>query len=127
MGVVQGGTAVVSVEMRRGPDGAILGFTVEGHAGQAPRGRDIVCAAVSALTQSAALGLEQRLGIAAVVAAGPGRFVCSLPPEMPAGTRQRADDILATMSLGIAAIARAYPRYVRLHDVAAAPVSVGSQ
>lgn len=31
---------------------------VKGHAGYAPHGRDIVCAAVSAILQTAVLGLE---------------------------------------------------------------------
>lgn len=32
-------------------DGEYSGFTAQGHAGYAPTGQDIVCAAVSALTQ----------------------------------------------------------------------------
>lgn len=38
-----------------GKDGWCTGFLAEGHADYGPRGQDIVCAAVSALTQGAIL------------------------------------------------------------------------
>lgn len=109
---------MVTVRVTREAGGAVSAFEVTGHAGQGPRGQDIVCAAVSALVQTAALGLDERLGIPAVVAAGPGRFACSLPRELPDPIRLRAQDILETMCLGLAAIAREHPRNVRLRDAA---------
>ncbi len=105
---------MVTVHIARAADGAVAAFEVAGHAGQAPRGRDIVCAAVSALVQTAALGLEERLGISAVVNAGPGIFACRLPDALPDPLRGRAQDILETMCIGLAAIARDHPRHLRL-------------
>ncbi len=43
--------------------GRLYGFTADGHAGYAPSGEDIVCAAVSALTQTALLGLGEVLKV----------------------------------------------------------------
>ena len=43
--------------------GRLYGFTARGHAGYAPSGEDIVCAAVSVLTQTALLGLGEVLGV----------------------------------------------------------------
>jgi hypothetical protein len=47
--------------LRRG--GRLYGFEAGGHAGYAPSGEDIVCAAVSALTQTALLGLLEVLKV----------------------------------------------------------------
>ena len=44
-----------------------MGFTASGHSGFAERGHDIVCAAVSALTQTCELGLSDVLGLEPVV------------------------------------------------------------
>lgn len=43
--------------------GRLYGFTADGHAGYAPSGEDIVCAAVSVLTQTALLGLGEVLKV----------------------------------------------------------------
>ena len=43
--------------------GSIIGFAAQGHSGYAESGSDIVCAAVSALTQTCELGLEEVLHI----------------------------------------------------------------
>ena len=47
--------------LRRG--GRLYGFEAGGHTGYAPSGEDIVCAAVSALTQTALLGLGEVLKV----------------------------------------------------------------
>jgi uncharacterized protein YsxB (DUF464 family) len=108
---------VVTVRIERAADGSIAGFVASGHAGAGRPGRDPVCAAVSALVQAAALGLERRLGIAsAVVGAGPGYFACRLPSELPAEARRRAQDVLETMCLGLRAVARSARGRVRLEE-----------
>ena len=40
-----------------------IGFEAEGHTGYAEEGSDIVCAAVSALTQGAVIGLKEVIGL----------------------------------------------------------------
>src|SRR5690606_37407275 len=49
---------VIRVEDRRDANGAVTAFTVRGHADYAEHGRDLVCAAVSVLTQTAVMGLS---------------------------------------------------------------------
>ena len=53
------GTAVT---FYRRPDGTLVGYRAEGHTGYAESGSDIVCAAVSALTQATLNGLKEVLG-----------------------------------------------------------------
>jgi uncharacterized protein YsxB (DUF464 family) len=105
---------MVRVRMVRAPDGSIEGFSIVGHAGAGVRGQDVVCAGVSAIAQTAVLGLEQRLGLAPQVEAGEGRLTVRLAPGIDAAQRLRAQDILETMWLGLCAVAAVYPRHVQL-------------
>lgn len=94
--------------------GRIAGFTVRGHAGLAPRGRDIVCAAVSALAQAAVAGLEDHLGLSPRVLTRPGYLEC----ELAAGQEEdpRVQAILCTMLLGLRGVAEGRPGRVRVED-----------
>jgi len=104
---------VIRVEIRRRAD-RIAGFCVRGHAGLAPRGRDIVCAAVSALTQAAVAGLEDHLGLRPRVVIGPGYLECELPPGEEEDPRAQA--ILATMLLGLRGVAEGQPGRVQVRE-----------
>jgi uncharacterized protein YsxB (DUF464 family) len=102
--------------VQRSADGRIAAFEADGHAGFAAEGSDIVCAGVSALTETAALGLSERLRIAAVVRRRKGFLSCRMPAGLDESTAARAQDLLETMLLGLRAIARAYPGRVGLRD-----------
>lgn len=112
-----GRCSVVRIRIWRAEGGAISGFALVGHAGAGSQGQDVVCAGVSALAQTAVLGLERRLGLQPEVDAGDGRLVCRLPQAMVPEQAARAQDVLETMCLGLSAIVARYPRQVRLRDV----------
>lgn len=94
--------------------GEICGFHVQGHAGFADRGQDIVCAGVSALVQSAVLGLKKFLARPCMIEIEDGYLQCALPTALSERERLEATAILETMLLGIKEIAGNYPQYVRL-------------
>ena len=50
---------MVQVDIFKDKQGMINGYKVSGHAGYAEEGMDIICSAVSALTQAPLLGLER--------------------------------------------------------------------
>lgn len=91
-------------------EGLIGAFTVTGHANTAPHGQDIVCAAVSALSQAAVMGLERHLGRKVDVTVQPGYLSCRLA-EAP---DERTEAILATMLIGLREIARQSHKHVRI-------------
>jgi len=64
----------ISFEVDR--EGICSGFLVRGHAGYAPRGSDIVCAAVSALTQGAAHTLQEMKEPGAKVVQSDAELIC---------------------------------------------------
>ena len=93
--------------LRRG--GRLYGFEAGGHAGYAPSGEDIVCAAVSALTQTALLGLGEVLKVPVEWSVDEEKGALS------AFVRESTDGtevVLRTLEAGLKNIAGQYPDLV---------------
>ena len=93
------------------PEGHITAVSVEGHAGYAEEGSDIVCAAVSSLTQGALLGVRKVAGIDAESRVSEGRLTFRLPEY-----NEKSDAILETMRLALRDVMEGYRRYIRMED-----------
>ena len=90
-----------------------VGFTATGHAEFSPHGSDIVCSAVSALTQTAVLGLSERLNLplAAEIDEETG-IHCVLGKDCTAEQMRDAAILLDTLRLGLQSIQAAYGDYL---------------
>lgn len=97
-------------------EGVFCGFRAEGHAGFSEKGSDIVCAAVSALTQSVLLGLEEVVGIPVRVRRSDreGLLEVILPRNERADKIDQAQVLLRTLLSGLNCISRDYPGFVRV-------------
>ncbi|NLM95217.1 MAG: ribosomal-processing cysteine protease Prp [Firmicutes bacterium] len=104
---------MIQVELYEDAQGLMVGFRVHGHAGFAPHGEDIVCAAVSALTQTAVLGLAEHAGAQPRVDVQEGELSCELPSYEDQGVQL----LLKTMVSGLEQIAARYPDYVTLKRI----------
>lgn len=109
---------MIAVEVYRDANGRVRGFRSRGHAEFADYGEDIVCAAVSAITQTAVLGLMRHVDVAVDVEQESGHLTCMLADDEHAAD-MRAQAVFETMVLGLGEVARQYPRQVRLRDVRA--------
>ena len=92
---------------------SIVEVEVKGHSGYAKHGQDIVCAAISALTQTALLGLIKHVKLQVeheVAAEEYLRF------SLRGQENEQTDAILETMLYGLQEIADAYHKYVRIED-----------
>lgn len=107
---------MISVELRRA-SGRWLGFRIEGHAGYAESGFDIVCAAVTAVAETAVLGLTRVAGIRPTVIRRDGFLSCEIGEVAEPAAAQAAGVILDTMALGLGDIAVDYAEYVRVEDL----------
>ncbi|HOA15891.1 MAG TPA: ribosomal-processing cysteine protease Prp [Bacillota bacterium] len=95
--------------------GKTKGYRVEGHAGWAESGKDIVCAAVSALAIGAENGLSEVAG-AVQEASGEGGFLeVTLKPELDERARIQAEAIVDSMVLALARISERYPGRILIH------------
>ena len=104
------------VTFYRRHDGKLTGYRAEGHAGYAESGSDIVCAAISALTQSTLNGLKSVLKAPVMYEVDDqSAFVeVRLAPEATLEQVEQAQLLLVTLLEGLQAIASGYPRNVRI-------------
>ncbi len=96
--------------------GRVTGFCASGHSGYAKRGEDIVCAGVSALTQSACMGIEQLVDSNVDISLKDGELRLMLAEASDEEQRRRAELILGTMLLGLRSIEQKYSDYLKLYE-----------
>jgi hypothetical protein len=92
------------------PDGFIRGFEAKGHAGLTDEGPDIVCAAVSAITQTVIGSLEDLAGLRVDYKLDDGDIRCEVPDpeEMPSGQYLIAKTLMDSCELGCRQISNSY-------------------
>ena len=96
-------------------DGAFSGVTCKGHTGYAEAGEDIVCAALSSIVQTAALGLLQVVGVKLDYRTDErGYLKMALPDDLDEKVRHDCDIVLETMLLGVADLNQGYSDFIEL-------------
>ena len=105
-----------AVTFFRRRDGTLIGYRAQGHTGYAEAGQDIVCAAVSALTQSTLNGLRSVLKAPVMfdIDDQGASLEAELTPEASKEQVAQAQLLLVTLLEGLQAIERSYPRNVRI-------------
>jgi len=107
---------MIKVEIKRSKKGDVQSFSINGHANAEVYGRDIVCAAISVLSQTTLLGLHEIAKINIDYNIQDGNLVCKLPINMTDEERQKASLLLETMIIGIKNIYESYSEYIVIHD-----------
>ncbi len=103
---------MIRVEILRS-GGKISAFRVHGHSGTASKGQDIICAGVSALTQTALIGIGEHLHRPITYEVDPGgdlRMALESEPD------DLTEAILETMLLGLTEIQRQSPKAVKISE-----------
>ncbi|MBQ5951759.1 MAG: ribosomal-processing cysteine protease Prp [Lachnospiraceae bacterium] len=95
---------MITVTLFGKPEETLHGFEVEGHAGYAASGKDIICSAVSALAVTAANSIETLTGDDPQVRGGEDGYL-SVNVEAPSNETQL---LLRSFALGIQEIREAY-------------------
>ncbi|MBQ2769812.1 MAG: ribosomal-processing cysteine protease Prp [Clostridia bacterium] len=96
--------------------GRPVGFTMVGHAECGDPGEDIVCSAISALAQTAVIGITEVAKISAGVSVESGDLSCILDRD---ATEKQLEDgalIIRVMIAGLSAIDQAYPNTLKITD-----------
>ena len=95
--------------------GALKGFMAAGHAGgRKQRGYDLVCCAVSALTQTGVNALCSVAGVEPQTQVSDGYLRCILPDGMSADVQARAQIVLETVLQGLSDVSNIYPNLLRI-------------
>lgn len=93
----------------------IVSVECTGHTGYGEQGEDIVCAALSSIVQTAALGLLQVVGVKLDYRTDErGYFKMALPDDLDEKVRHDCDTVLETMLLGVADLNQGYSDFIEL-------------
>lgn len=95
----------------------IVGYIAEGHSGYANHGEDIVCAAISVLTQTALLSLNKVCGIREKdieFGLKDGYLKVMIRGRLEAKAREWANIVLKTMVVGLESVKAEYPDFITL-------------
>lgn len=96
-------------------DAQIIGFEFKGHAEYAQAGRDIVCSAISALSQTAVIGLTEVAKIPAdYTVEESGRLYCRLQDDINPQQSEKASLLMETLKAGVESVKQSYPGYLKI-------------
>lgn len=100
-------------------DSSFVKVECDGHTDYGVKGEDIVCAALSSIVQTAALGLLQAAGINAVLKkqSKRGYFSITLPARLTPAERHDADIILNTLYLGVSDLYSEYSDFIEMEVI----------
>ena len=108
---------MIKVYFSRNRQGKLTSFTVQGHAGFAPHGEDIVCSAVSAIAQTTVYGLDRILGINPQVQVREGFLECRIPERyLSPEELEKIELLLETMLVGLQEIQKDYSDCILIED-----------
>ena len=93
--------------------GTPVGFELTGHADQVVEGEDIVCAGISAITETAILGITDVLKLDAAYTHESGYARCELSRETSLEDREKAAIVFDTMIAGLTSLQSACPKSLK--------------
>lgn len=96
--------------------GRTVGFSCSGHANHGEVGNDIVCSAVSAITQTCVIGITDVLKLSAALSVSEGNLRCELDADTAEADAARAGLLFDTMAAGLRAVEELYPGTLKFVD-----------
>ena len=97
----------------------IVGFECKNHSGYAESGKDIVCAGISSITQTAVMGLESIAKVKCYIHIDQNKGYLSVQiaqKEWTSTNFQSAQIILQTMLCGLEDLKNQYPKNLKLEE-----------
>ena len=107
---------MIRVKVKRDRDNNPVSVEIRGHALSAPRGSDIVCAAVSVLAQTIVFAMEDLLGLQPPVKIKEGFLRVAKPPVLDPLKKEGFLLLFNTMLLGFEEIEKSNPKYITIQE-----------
>ena len=104
---------MISVTISRDREKKIRLLSLSGHSGYADAGKDVVCAAVSAIAQTALMGLMHYYGSVEYERDEKKGYLSIVVPQ---GKEEIAQSIIETAVIGIKDIASGYGTFVKVEE-----------
>ncbi len=107
---------MVRVYVIRNPGGAPVSVEISGHSNFAPHGSDIVCAAVSMLTQTIIFAIEDLLQMDSGAVVEEGYVQLTLPSNVEPNRKEKLLLLVETLLLGLKETKNAYPDFIQYSE-----------
>lgn len=111
---------MIQIVVKRNASGHIGAFEINGHAGSvADDEYDLLCCAVSTLSQATVMGLQDVVGISGdefLMEDSQGLLHYHLPARLTDQTRHDADILLESMCVSLRALALAASNYIHYNE-----------
>jgi len=107
---------MLQVKINRNHNKQVTSFIVIGHASSAPYGKDIVCAAVSAITQTIIYGIIKVVKVQPELKIEEGLIECYIPGNLTEAELEKVGLLLETMILGLEEIQKEYTGYIQIEN-----------
>jgi len=108
---------MITVKIERNENDEIISFSLDGHAGYDVEGKDIVCAAVSAVTNMTLIGLNEKLRLKLKVEKSDGGYIkVSLPADVSEDEMMIAQFLLESMVTEYLDIESNYGQYILVKE-----------
>lgn len=95
---------------------AIREVAISGHALYDDYGKDIVCAAVSAVSISLINAVEALIGIPLETVQGDGQLICYVPKLQETPSDEQVQLLMETLVFSLKSIAKEYPSFVTITE-----------
>lgn len=110
---------MIIAKIYRDNDNYIKKYTIKGHAEYDEHGKDIICAAISVLSQTALLSLVEVCGleektIKYSIDEKTGFLDVNLPKDIEISILEKTQIVLNSLVVGINSVIESYPEYVTL-------------
>ena len=106
---------MITINIVRDKSGFIWQYIVDGHAGFAEEGSDIICSAVSTVAYTGINALEELVGIKNY-GIEKGYMICSVPTDISPELKEKVSIILETIVVGFKQLQLTYEDYVSVLD-----------
>ncbi|GMK47227.1 MULTISPECIES: ribosomal-processing cysteine protease Prp [Paenibacillus] len=101
---------------RRAADRRIVSFAISGHAKYADRGKDIICAGVSAVSVGTVNAIEALATVELPAKMKDGWLSSDIPEQPDKEIDDKVQLLLESMVVMLGTIAKTYGKYVVIHD-----------
>lgn len=108
---------MILITLTRNTSGGITSFKVDGHAGYADPGKDIVCAGVSAITVGTVNAIESLLQIRLDSSMHKGMLSASIPEINNSLLEDKVQLLLKSMVVMLQTIQQSYGKYIAIENI----------
>src|SRR6476469_2488170 len=105
---------MISITINRSESESIQSFKISGHAFFADRGKDIVCAGISAVSIGAINAVHALTGVTPVIEQGDGFLSCVVPENIKKDINEKVQLLLEGMIVSLQTIEEEYGKHIKI-------------